>query len=112
MKARSAKTKGMKFERKLAKLFSAIPGWTGRRQPGSGIYDHFPHDLQVTDPIGRRWIVEAKKWKHGWRTGDKAKGQAAMLVIERDFGEPCIYMSLADFAELVAPLADVKADAE
>jgi hypothetical protein len=32
---KSPKSKGMKFERKLAKLFSAIPGWTGRRQPGS-----------------------------------------------------------------------------
>jgi hypothetical protein len=109
---KSPKSKGMKFERKLAKLFSAIPGWSGRRQPGSGIYDHFPHDLQITDPLDRPWIVEAKKWKHGWRTGDKAKGQAAMLVIERDFGEPCIYMSLADFAVLVAPLADVKENAE
>jgi len=84
---KSSKSKGMRFERKLEKMFSAIPGWTARRQPGSGVFMSFPHDLQITDPLGRRYIVEAKKWKHGWRTGDKAKGSAAILVIERDFGE-------------------------
>ena len=105
---KSPKQKGSRFEKKIAKLFGKIPGWMAFPHQGSGRHPDFPHDSTAIDPLGRRWILEMKKWKHGWRTGDKAKGTANMLVIERDFGEPCIYMSLADFAELVAPLAEVE----
>jgi hypothetical protein len=61
----------------------------------------FPHDVQVTLPSGRRLIIEAKAWKDGWRTGDRAMGQADMLVMKRNFGEPMVYLSLATFADLL-----------
>ena len=100
MKARSAKAKGRRLEQAVADAFCAI-GWKARRQPGSGIYEDFPHDVYLETDLGDRYIVEAKSWKAGWRTGDKAMGAADMLVIRRDRGEACVYMPLATFCEVV-----------
>lgn len=110
MKPRSAKAKGSRLEKKVMQMLAAIPGWTARKQPGSGIYQSFPHDVFATDPLRRDWVVECKKWKNGWRTGDKAMGQADILVIERDYGEPCVYMPMAKFVEMVGPLEGVSDD--
>lgn len=104
----SAKRKGSAFERKLVKILSAIPGWSARRQPLSGALQAFPHDISAVDPLNREWIVEAKKWKNGWRTGDNALGKADMLIIERDYGDACIYMPLTRFAELVGVIEELK----
>jgi hypothetical protein len=100
MKARSAKAKGTKLEKFVQKEFEKI-GWRSRKQPGSGIYRDFPHDVMAESPNGRRYIIECKKWRHGWRTGDKAKGGADFLVIQRDYGEACVYMTWAIFKELI-----------
>jgi hypothetical protein len=99
MKPRSAKAKGTRLEKWVAEQLNKI-GWKARRQPGSGIYDSFPHDVYAVSPTGDRFIIEAKSWKHGWRTGDKALGQADILVIKRDYGKPCVYMSFDIFAQL------------
>lgn len=99
MKAATRKRKGRNFERKIVSYFDGLPNWKARLQPGSGIYRDFPHDGFAT--LGEQdFILEMKKWKHGWRTGDNAMGQADMLVIERDFGEPMIYMPFRVFAQL------------
>jgi len=108
MKARSAKAKGTRLETFLAKEMDSLPGWSARKQPGSGIYQAFPHDLSIVDPCGREWIGEAKSWKNGWRTGDKALGQADILFIKRDYGEPCVYMPFSKFVEMVSPLNEVE----
>lgn len=100
MKARSRKAKGSRLETKVMKAFEAM-GWKARKQPGSGIYQSFPHDVYAEHPEHGPITIECKKWKHGWRTGDKAMGQADALVIERDYGEPCIYMPLRIFAQFV-----------
>lgn len=110
MKAASKRNKGYRLEARLVKLFERWPGWTARRQPGSGKFSGFPHDLRLHHPSVGELIVEAKKWKHGWRTGDNAMGQADMLVIERDYGEPCVYLKLTTFSEIVAAL-DERAEA-
>ena len=101
MKPRSAKAKGTKLEKWVADQFSRITGWSARRQPGSGVYQGFPHDVEAIAPDGKRYIIEAKSWKNGWRTGDKAMGKAEILVIKRDHGEPCVYIPFAVFAELL-----------
>ena len=100
LKARSAKAKGTKLEKKVADSLEKDCKWTARKQPGSGIYSSFPHDVSATSPTGKKYILECKKWKHGWRTGDNAKGQADFLVIERDYGQPCVYMTWNMFSEL------------
>lgn len=102
MKPRSAKAKGTKLEKAVMDLLNSIPGWKARKQPGSGIYDGFPHDVWAERSDGEKLIIEAKSWKNGWRTGDNAMGQADMLVIKRDFGEPMVYLSLKRFAQLTA----------
>ena len=100
MKQRSRKKKGMRFEKKIVDFFNSLPGWKARKQPGSGIYESFPHDVFASLHGEYDFIIEAKKWKHGWRTGDNAMGQADFLCIERDHGEPMIYMSARVFAQL------------
>jgi len=87
----SAKRKGTKFEKLVASLFGSIPGARVRRQPGSGIYQDFPHDVYLQ--LGEEgYTIECKHWKFGWRTGDKAIGQADFLVIQRNYGEPMVYL--------------------
>lgn len=105
MKARSAKAKGARLEKKIVDLFRRH-GFKSRKQPGSGIYQSFPHDVYVETPRGRPLILEAKKWKNGWRTGDKARGQADVLVIERDYGEPMAYLPLVLLVDLIAEAED------
>lgn len=102
MKPRSAKAKGTKLEKFCMDLLNRIPGWTARKQPGSGIFQGFPHDVYAKRIDGEEVVIECKSWKNGWRTGDNAMGLADMLVIKRDFGEPMVYLSLARFAELTA----------
>lgn len=81
-------------------LFNSLPGWRARKQPGSGIYSDFPHDVFAEHDTAGAFVVECKHWKHGWRTGDSAIGKADMLVIKRDFGAPMLYMSMEKFASL------------
>ena len=99
MKARSAKRKGTKLEKEVVDLLNRI-GVPARRQPGSGIYQDFPHDVEIQLGGGHetvRLIVECKSWKNGWLTGDKAMGKADLLVIKRDRAEECYYMPRSTF---------------
>ena len=98
----SAKRKGNKFERWVVSELSDIPHLEVRRQPGSGIYRDFPHDIwlrHLTQEL--EWTVECKHWEKGWRTGDKARGKADLLLIKRDSGEPCAYMPLSVLKDLL-----------
>lgn len=99
MKPHSAKAKGTRLEKWCAAQLNKI-GWKARRQPGSGIYQSFPHDVSAIAPNGDKYILECKSWKNGWRTGDKALGAADMLIIKRDHGEPCVYMPFRIFEQI------------
>ena len=99
MKQASKKAKGTKLESWVAKQLSAL-GVLARRQPGSGAYADFPHDVEAVI-AGRRFILECKSWKDGWRTGDRAMGKADLLIIKRNHGTPRVYMHWETFAELV-----------
>lgn len=101
MKARSAKAKGTRLEKWCMQAFQAI-GWKARKQPGSGIYSAFPHDVYAEHPERGPIVCECKSWKNGWRTGDTALGQADILVIKRDYGEPNVYMPWRVFAQLLS----------
>ena len=99
MLARSAKAKGTKFEKRMAEELDR--GFMEcRRQPGSGIYQDFPHDLQLK--LGElRLIGECKKHKNIWKTGERWMGAADFLVTEANASDPRIYMDLYRFIELI-----------
>lgn len=113
MLARSKRAKGNKLERWCVAFFDGI-GLSARKQPGSGVYSGFPHDVSLRLPDGE-CIIEAKSWKHGWRTGDGALGQADILCIKRDYGEPAFYLparTMTRFARMLAELQDLRAREE
>ncbi len=102
MRPRSAKAKGTRLEKDIAGYFRAL-GIEARRQPGSGIYSDFPHDVYAVLGGGHetvKLVIECKSWKAGWRTGDKAMGQADLLVIRADRSEPKVYMPWTTFSLL------------
>lgn len=107
MKAKSAKAKGTRLEKWVVDMFSRI-GIKARKQPGGGVYSAFPHDVTADIPHYGPVIIECKSWKQGWRTGDKAMGQADLLVIKRDFGDPCVYMPWKTFSDIMATLEQLK----
>jgi hypothetical protein len=109
MKPRSAKAKGTRLEKWVAQKLSGI-GIFCRRQPGSGIYRDFQHDNYAVIPLVGPILLECKSWKHGWRTGDKAMGKAEILIIKRDYGNPCVYMPWSTFSSLVSALQQAKED--
>ena len=99
MKNASRKQKGSRLERWITERLQAL-NIKARRQPGSGIYSAYPQDVYAA--IGPRpFLIEAKAWKEGWRTGDRALGKAELLVIKRDYGEPRVYMTWQTFERLV-----------
>jgi Holliday junction resolvase len=102
MKARSAKAKGTRLEKRVEKIFSDL-GWQSRRQPGSGIYRDFRGDVAIQSPSGCEVIVECKARKSGFKTLDGWMGQssAKILVICADREEPMAYLSLEFLAQLL-----------
>ena len=100
MLQRSRKQKGSRLEKWVMDFFNRLPGWTARKQPGSGIFMDFPHDVYAEHEVYGRLIIECKSWKTGWRTGDKAMGKADLLFIKRDYGPPMVYMSAETLAQL------------
>ena len=109
MKPRSAKAKGRRLEKWVTHMLKAV-GIRCREQPGSGIYRDFPHDNWAYIPGFGPVVVECKSWKTGWRTGDKAMGEADLLVIKRDYGVPCVYMPWQTFEGLVRALQEASDD--
>jgi len=99
MKARSAKAKGTRLEKWVTAELSKL-GLRCHRQPGSGIYQDWPHDVQV-EIHGDRWIVECKSRKEPPKTYEGWLGGADVLVIRADRSEPRVYMRWATFSRLV-----------
>ena len=109
IKARSAKAKGNKLEKWLVTEFERM-GLKARRQPGSGAFEAFPHDVEAILHDGSRLLCEAKQRKSSaWATGDRWIGSADVLVVRLDAPrpfdptpEPRVYMSWSTFCRLVA----------
>ena len=101
MKVASKRAKGTKLEKFVMDFFNKLDGWKARKQPGSGIYQDFPHDVFAEHEQLGKLIIECKAWKNGWLTGDRAMGKADALVIKRNHGQPMVYTSLEKFGELV-----------
>ena len=99
MKAASAKAKGRRLEQQVVDELTAI-GFECRRQPGSGIYQGFDHDVVLER--GRPFIIECKSRKEGWKTLERWRGKADVLVLKVDRGQPFVYMPLSVLGELMA----------
>lgn len=100
MKPRSAKAKGTKLERQIVQELRDV-GVDVRRQPGSGIYADFPHDVWFR--LGeRRYVIECKARREGHRTLDRWKGAADVLVIRADRSPANVYMTMELFLDLIA----------
>jgi Holliday junction resolvase len=99
VKPRSAKAKGTKLEKWVASMLEGL-GVSARRQPGSGIYRDFPHDVQM-NLNGNRFIVECKARKEPPKVLDGWLGGANVLVVKADRAEPRVYMPWSMFAHLV-----------
>ena len=112
LSARSAKAKGSKFEKKIVDTINKDSGWEARKQPGSGIFRDFPNDVYVVSPTGEKYIIECKKWRHGWRTGDKAKQGADFLLVERDHGSPKCYLEYDMLLSLMKTITDLHQQVE
>jgi len=110
IKARSAKSKGRKLERWLEDELKALGLTAVRRQPGSGAFEAFPHDVSAELPDGKPVLFEAKQRKAvAWATGDRWIGSADALVVRLDAPRPFdktppprVYMSWDLFARLVS----------
>ena len=110
IKAKSAKAKGSKLEKWLVDEFAAI-GLKARKQPGSGAFEAFPHDVEAILPNGTRMLCECKQRKaDAWATGERWIGSADILVVRADppkefaakMREPRVYMKWSAFARLVS----------
>jgi len=110
IKARTAKAKGAKLEKWLVDEFAAI-GVKSRRQPGSGAFEAFPHDVEAILPNGIKMLCECKQRKgDAWKTGERWIGSADVLVVRSDppknefaakMREPRVFMKWSVFARLV-----------
>lgn len=99
MKPRSKKSKGSKFEKKIMQALNNI-GWKARKQPGSGIYSDFPHDVYAEHPVHGKFIIECKKHKSPSKTFNRWIGKADLLVVEANYEDPYVYMTWAAFESL------------
>jgi len=104
MKAASAKAKGTRLEAQVVKDFQ-LAGLEARKQPGSGIYDAFPHDVELR-LRGKRYIVECKSRKNSFQTLDNWLGKADLLVVKNDRAEPRVYLTWSAFIQMLGDAGD------
>lgn len=86
IKARSAKAKGARHEKAVIAWLQSL-GIEARRQPGSGIFQDFPHDgiAMIGD---RKCIIEMKKRKTLPKTFENWLGAADFCVMACDRANP------------------------
>ena len=97
VKPRSAKAKGTKLERWVAQELTRA-GIRATRQPGSGAFSGFPHDVTLRDFA---WIIECKARREGLKTLDRWMGAAEILIIKADRQPPNVYMNWPVFVDLM-----------
>lgn len=103
IKARSAKAKGTRLEKRVVQLFEDAGARQARRQPGSGIYQDFPKDVLV-EAGEERWIIECKARRQLPQTFERWLEGADMLVMCADRDTPRVYMRWETFAALLSYL--------
>ena len=91
MKPRSKKAKGTRLEKWAAAFLADLGLPRSRRQPGSGIYQDFSHDVRADLPDGEL-LVECKARRDGLRTLDRWLGKADLLIVRADRSPPCFYV--------------------
>lgn len=99
MKPRSAKTKGGRVEKLVSDFLTSI-GWRSRKQPGSGIYQHFPHDVCAEHPERGEFIIEVKARANPIQTIRRWMGAADMLVVKPDREEEIYILTRAAMKRL------------
>ena len=101
MKPRSAKAKGMKFEKWIVDQLVKV-GCKARKQPGSGIFQAFPNDVYVEHPDLGTLIIEAKHHKSPLATIRNWIQGADILVTKANLeDDPIVHIRFSKFAELM-----------
>ena len=108
MKAKSAKQKGARLETEVVKALTQV-GILARRQPGSGIYQDFPHDVEAMIR-GRRYIIECKARKDSFRQLDRWMGAADLLFVRCDRASPRVYMAWETFLTIAETASEPSGD--
>lgn len=67
MSGRKSRTKGRGYEYELRDHFRAM-GWQANRVPLSGASQGYKDDIDVTDPNGTKFFIEAKRRKNDYKT--------------------------------------------
>ena len=77
----------------MVSILSEVEFIQARKQPGSGIYSAFPHDLDIR--LGElHLIAECKKHKNPSATYEKWMGAAQLLFLEANHSTPRAYMTV------------------
>jgi len=97
---RSQKQKGYRVERKLVHMFEH-EGIQARRQPMSGAIVGFPHDLVVDILGGSSVEAKARANGEGFKTIQRWKGNAEILLLVEDRQLPTVVLDWKYFIHLV-----------
>jgi len=97
---KSQKRKGYRVERKLVQMFIS-EGITARRQPMSGAIVGFPHDLVVDILGGSSVEAKARANGEGFKTIQRWKGSAEILILVEDRQLPTVVLDWKYFIHLV-----------
>ena len=99
------KSKGYRVERKLVNMFLG-EGIDARRQPMSGALVGFPHDL-VVDVLGGSTVeAKARANGEGFKTIQRWKGNAEILLLVEDRQLPTVVLDWKYFINLVKESKD------
>ena len=102
---RSQKQKGYRVERKLVHMFER-EGISARRHPMSGAIVGFPHD-RVVDILGGSSVeAKARANGEGFKTIQRWKGSAEILILVEDRQLPTVVLDWKYFIHLVKGGAD------
>ena len=99
------KSKGYRVERKLVNMFLG-EGIKARRQPMSGALVGFPHDLVVDILGGSTCEAKARANGEGFKTIQRWKGNAEILLLVEDRKMPTVVLDWKYFIHLVKESKD------
>jgi len=95
-----SKRKGYRVEKKLVNMF-LHEGIKARRQPLSGAIMDFPHDLKVDILGGSTVEAKARANGEGFKTIQRWKGSAEILLLVEDRCMPTVVLDWNYFISLV-----------
>jgi len=95
-----SKRKGYRVEHNLVKMFNKEE-IKARRHPLSGALQDFPHDLSVDILGGSTVEVKARANGEGFKTIQRWKGSAEILLLVEDRALPTVVLDWKYFIDLV-----------